>query len=1113
MADNLTVANPITGNNINVNGRTFTNLLKRGYVYTAEPNPRMRAPRRQYQDDIPVNENDQFNPFTEIIPQQNRFMHRVRTTHSFGFGGTENTTSEHVIYLPSITMNNDDLFTAVQDRMLDLESSGIYLLGDSNQEIVSVELIGIPIRIRNFNIGQLTMASGLFTQYLALKEYDDSNGINTGPVVTGDCVVDYIHAVTGYKIDSIKHDLGVRGFKGYTLNQIISYAERRDLSLYCIEPMLSKIVSRTASSTRHVKCLAFIIANNHLHALNSTRLKRVLAKTKQLDIKELQFLTKFDGTIPIYEASDDLKRDGVHIVFDRDTFDLIDGDEIGHLNMDGSGKIRSVSYVNRIVISCDDEDYYNRKEMCKTLHESTGLDFYETFLNYSYAAMAAELFPNMDDLKSDMNSDVLKIFGMRFGGPVVRQFASAGQDICTTVDIIKSYTNALLTSDDQFPIYIYSDHPRYYNGRELTAGVYYIERLCLGANIVVKGWLPHTLVKYAIERGYCATTDIKYELRASKFLPADVFVDYVQRVIGYVGGITRGKHLVNAFTGLLGRRTIEYCEGMYDSTFELCSAIALLKLEQGYSADVNQINDLYYLTVKKVYEKQLNSSPIYRQILAQGVIQLHELEMSYKLPVISMKTDSVTFRGVIDLPPTDAIGGYRVDFQGVPESLYGSTTEMDPIDYRLPWTPLEETELSQANYIQGNAGSGKTWYLCEQVDPERDIVLVPTHKVRHAILDTFRKMGRPSCSVVTLASHFGEGFGTTRRRRKIKAWMEDFNGTVFVDEITMMQVKYLPYFIRMRERESGPIRIRVFGDTNQLSAVDFPSVNLLSCKFFMQRICDNKTAILPYNADLGRYDDDLYNVLFELLRDGTSSYNFNGVDPDLMTNICATNAMVKQRNTHCNKLFNDGSLALGRDVFTVGDLEITDGTKIFCNRNRRIDSQNQFRRLVPREDGFEYTNNEMYTVCGRVSDDVLIQNEDWTVVVPSSIFEQDFVLGWAATIHKYQGTTIEGNYNIFLSNSFGDLNMIYTALSRARTASCIHINLDLSRRVWRPHNFNIKLQQKVREFEIVDGKVVRSSLDDPEEEAHRDIVPYAESEIHNPQHLHAVTDSVAEVIN
>jgi hypothetical protein len=55
--------------------------------------------------------------------------------------------------------------------------------------------------------------------------------------------------------------------------------------------------------------------------------------------------------------------------------------------------------------------------------------------------------------------------------------------------------------------------------------------------------------------------------------------------------------------------------------------------------------------------------------------------------------------------------------------------------------------------------------------------------------------------------------------------------------------------------------------------------------------------------------------------------------------------------------------------------------------------------------------------------------------VPKSMFE----LGYATTVYKYQGSTIEGDYNVYDVDRM-DANELYTALTRARKSAQVHLN-------------------------------------------------------------------------
>jgi predicted GIY-YIG superfamily endonuclease len=179
-----------------------------------------------------------------------------------------------------------------------------------------------------------------------------------------------------------------------------------------------------------------------------------------------------------------------------------------------------------------------------------------------------------------------------------------------------------------------------------------------------------------------------------------------------------------------------------------------------------------------------------------------------------------------------------------------------------------------------------------------------------------------------------------------------------------------------------------------------------------------KIKILKFRKEAGRYTEKLYNILSDFLKTGKLNYQFKSINENLKRNIVYTN---QKRQEILERLCTSGNTINFYYQRKNETYKICNGLLVQCIKN--IKKRNMY-------------NNEEYTIHKIEGENITLNNGQ---VFHSKEFSFSFLPLLACTTHKYQGGSINENYNIYEADKM-NRNMLYTALSRATHEDYIHID-------------------------------------------------------------------------
>jgi len=466
------------------------------------------------------------------------------------------------------------------------------------------------------------------------------------------------------------------------------------------------------------------------------------------------------------------------------------------------------------------------------------------------------------------------------------------------------------------------------------------------------------------------------------------------------------KTLINSISGYLGKTE------SYSYSLEVDSDI-----NRVWESIPQNVNDFFfqerklessslYLFGKKTTKQMLqNNLPMYIQILdwANMLLSKYILELGGFENLLYRKTDAFIMRYTGILPNfTDEIGGYKQN----PPPVFMKTTGTRNVDYKyspLKWSikdiknsddfeKINEHLQKDSLMISARAGTGKSFVINKVNEKNKCVKLAFTNKASLNIGgETIHKFlgidSNNKCSLMFVLN-------------KLKNV-----DIIIIDEISMID-KFLWKILYEIKYMTG-IRFLLCGDYRQLPPVEDETdyFNHSSIMF----IADCFRCELQY-FEKCRYNKALYDFLEDVWEGRPTSITVGNVKKG--SHICFTNKKRKEINALCN---------------TKGELIKYTGIENKYNEDIRIHEGVPLVCLVANKK-LEIVKNECVTIT-KIDGDNIYFGEKF---IPKEDIHKIFMLGYAMTIHKSQGQTIDGILNIHeIKEILQDKRMFYTAVSRA----------------------------------------------------------------------------------
>lgn len=950
------------------------------------------------------------------------------------------------------------------------------------------------IEVVEIKSGQLAEVPMLATKlnYTFTQCYETNN--------KDECVIDYLHdEITRYNSkakeihctelsistrDQIKSTLGNKNYKGYTTNDIVEFAQKcKYISVYALNANLEVFNFHKASLHCRIQ-LCFIVNNKHCYPITKLELKKQIRHKKRIDLEPILFDDfEFDKNMIFFDSQKEYLKwttpqteiqniENKTSCYKYPNYILIDThqsllpllkqtmtelDQIIPLPKITNNKVIAYNDPRGFVVASS-KDYHMRKHLVDQLkiHKP---EYKIPFENQTWSKLSMQILEETKDLKkSVLSKEVREAFNAYLIRPYHKEhktnsdLANTYGEHKTTYDINKSYTNVMLKNDTPWNVFTGFDTPKPYNQTELQPGEYFINKKIeiAPSMILPKSFYPLNIVQYMLDNNCISKTDITYQINATFHLPSNYFKDIVE--FFYNMPIDDdfkqivGKALTNHLSGLLNKKYNNINHGAI--TNDYLSAISLFTEEtvKNNKCFITKIENVYLVKSTQSSLSYSTSSPIYRQIIAGGIIELAELTkqtVNQNSIIVRHKVDSISIINPIIPTLSNEIGGIKEE----PFPILNNTKRDWLVDEVRPTYNLEQPEWKEEDWnvtmdisllqgsclITGMSGSGKTTTLKKSIPKDKNIIVrAYTNKAVNVLKDK----GINSKQVDTL-DHLLQNPVT--KQLSYTAAYENLKNIerLDIDEYGMVPYQHLQLLSRLQD--DLKFDVRMFGDPRQTSAVQggkmWKKLYTYENEKLVMSLCGYRKFNMQYIDGCGRYDKTLYRTIIYFLKHSKLPKWTNKLKK-CNINLAFTNKKCKQINQ--KKINSIKSKSINKSKFKInskktqnkiGDyclIKLIKGMPIISNANLlniKKSERTIIKKVFPKKKQVNIKNPHSKKHI-TISFEDLLNNFDY---------------GYCMTVHRMQGDEINEDYNIYEVEKMSK-ELLYTAIGRGKKLSQIHFN-------------------------------------------------------------------------
>ena len=857
---------------------------------------------------------------------------------------------------------------------------------------------------------------------------------------------------------------------GFSCNDIKHFAQKYNIPMYALTLDEKAFFSYYPEKrNKNHRALVFLMSNNHMYlATNKAYIQSISEKNKpmQKSFTKKSLLTarnKVDASLHEFRPTQCLREEFLDTYFT-------------------TGKMYGVKNTNNLfsqLIDTPSKSIYangDKDEVIEFLQklEENGISI--PFRNQNCVTLGMEIFAHHrpKHKKSSFNPIFYKTVSTEFRkGPICRRFNKydAGKHgSLVTCDINKCYTASALNNKHDWIVFGVMDHIEPYEPYDnqgifqgiKRVGVYYVHT---ENNFPMKGngWYTYGFLMDCEERNIPFKTI--YQAIASDRLPANYFVETIN-TIQRLGG--RWKFVINAIWGMMLKTIYDTYKTRHTTSFEEALKYHIDNLNSykkqrdsslrksyviKHMADYDDLesDSLYELTTHSIREESTNNLPIAQQIMETAWIQVFDLSLKMGGEIIYVKTDCVCTTGSEPVI-SEGIGGYRH------EKYNGKFDVADkpPVDEKKEYPPLLWDKIfteddfggdfdeickfilgGNSCFIDGRAGTGKT-HLCKMLNSLCEKGNKKVVNIAYTNSAALLIKGMTIHRAFGINPNNTDEF-STGKMSKIFSRAD----VVVIDEISMIGSQLWKHICQLKQNYPDLVFV-LAGHFWQLPPVgeeeeDFENNAVLKILANQTRIELNKCR---------RSDSIIYDLThdFYVKHSGDLSkiqHHFGTKHQEI--SLCRTNKTRKKLNEKVmQSKLHIPHLFIPKLTLTPAQIKI----------DYQCPSQNVW--LIPgtplmalhtvnyRSDGTAHRwKNDNYVVDSFTDTDVTVRHKT-NLRPPETIkiseFPNEFVVAYAMTIHKSQGTTIDVPYTIHDANLCKhDPKMIYVALSRGTNVKNINI--------------------------------------------------------------------------
>ena len=838
------------------------------------------------------------------------------------------------------------------------------------------------------------------------------------------------------------------------------------VSFYCLLPTMDVIEYYNAKDEcgKSILNLTFIINNNHCYPIINKETKEQVARYKML---------KLDNLKPNNDLfSHDMRFiniNATNLIYNKDFRKLIKGelerDKIYLLEIDLSNVISYViketgylpefinishSKIKSFYHPCGNYfvELYEKKSMevlnkiknklSNEINLTLNHDF--QFRNQSITTIGINLFNLLEGEIPQMilNKHTQYIFDNYAITPHMKclhDFDEKIYDNISSFDHNKSYASAVRGNKDDYNVFTPFDECKpfdknihMYNGK-FRKGSYLIKPFTTKHGIQTHKMelIPYFEVQYLLDNSHITYEHIYGAIISTGKLSKNLFKNFESK-LREIFDLTNDdekeyyKQMIVCFLGSLNRKYKETEYGCITNSDQIASGLINEYIDKdGKNCSTKKINDINFIRVKTRERNLSDTCAIWQHVISLGRMNLYwMLDQTYgpNSTLLSYNTDSI----VVNNPKMINDVSFANRCKMIEPAQYMKKEYVINNNYPTLIEKLKVNKLDEDDEIEnesfgciGGGGFGKSTKMINNFDPKNSIILTFTGANAQNIKDKL-KLKYPNLDVNKYVFTFDSRFNKENGKS-----INLNNKKILVDEFFQAPKKWITKMYLLKQRYPKMI-LQFYGDSYQTKPVE--TCNLCkyenskcnhkdydgkSLKFKWYKYTDNYVFLdmigynmieLKYKEESARYNKQLYDALeyFKIHKRLPISFLGTKLNNKLETNICKYNDLRKQIN---ERIINQNNGVI---------------KKYICTKNVIIKCGNEIKKVynsqVVGSNFYERVNKE---------------------------FQHLFEPCYAATVYKFQGRTINENYNIYDVERMSFREM-YTSLSRATCMENIHFD-------------------------------------------------------------------------
>lgn len=954
------------------------------------------------------------------------------------------------------------------------------------------------------NNGKLNLY-GSHEHYPWSKNYDEKRGD------TRACVIDYLK----YELQTMKYIRKMhistkslmKSFGMSTLTDGVEYSRIINfvhgcapyLSLYILSPdgrLMDKIKAKDSR-----KSLVFVMNNNHIYPILNSAQKESICKKERFDLMDYEFTINYDNheyiddDEKLFTTNNKVKLISSVYDFNGVLMKVQKKTKIITTNYKYSGGCLS-AFENDGIVYAKTMAYDNRKTLLNNLHIKYNNDMFK-FENQSYTRIGIDLynyhFGHTNDMLSNLSNEQYQLFtdySLSAYLTTVSLQTQEGQ-ASYTIDVNKSYFDVIINNKHDYNVFTSFDNVQKYDNRDIVNGEFYINRqfeIIRDSKIIMQnGYYPHNFVIYCLENGSITKQDIKYMMLPSFKVDHSKFANFAKYCMDNFEE-SDVKSIVNHFIGSSG--TKYYNKDMGINTGSKDIALYLLnKYElEGHDVvlDMNEDMSLFLLRCRRRTPKLNTSLPVHRSIIAGGIINLCELYKKVKTPkchIVSYNVDSISVHygrediknvekiidGAVDKEDDSynwktAIGGYKIEDEYkvrgkmivyTPNKAYNFVKAKKNKYLTREHIPILH-EKNESYCITGPPGVGKTYEMLKLIT-DKDIMVSHTNKAISNVRSNIK-----NAKTIDSLFHECNVDNIEDLLKRVKSYDK-----IYVDEYSMCSPKQMGIFYRLYENGK---KIIFIGDSNQCLSISDKQYIYTDVELFKKMI-NNNIVELEYVPKKCRLDPKLITVINHFKKTGRlhESLKDKELDEDAMCyvtkyTLCDYKLNSKKiNNSLVSIIIEEGK---GMDIINRGNKQYFKGCKLVGINNVKT---------------LKIWNSELYVIQKIDDNKCVLKSETGNIInVSTKILNSNFDYGYALSVYKYQGSSINEKYNIVNTE---DMNKreLYTAMSRATNFD--NLNIEYTDRLFVDDELNndasVKNSIAIKNRKIIKKKKVIKKKEKP----------------------------------